>query len=198
MKSRILAALMGGALCVIISASTATAQRSVSSRYDGQALRYESSWGSARIIRGADGPLVGTAGWFRSFDVKKVVSGPPPARAEARVYQSNSFRASVVEILGATTTVVGVALAANGSNNAATPILIIGGVGAMVGGAQLFHTAYSALSRSLWWYNQVVVLASLSPPPAPVAIPTRESDQGQKNQNPESCNRSCEQADQAP
>src|SRR5258705_2882727 len=100
MKSRILAALMGGALCVIIPASTAAAQRSDSSRYDGQALRYESSWGSAKIIRGADGPLVGTPGWFRSFDVEKLVSCSPPPLAEAHVYTSNSFRASVHGTLG--------------------------------------------------------------------------------------------------
>ena len=183
MKSRVFSALIASALCVIIPASRAAAQRSDSSRYDGQALRYEASWGSARIIRGADGPLVGTAGWFRSFDVEKLVAGSAPARAEARVYQSNSFRASVVNVLGATTTVVGVVLAANGSNNAATPILIIGGVGAMVWGAQQFHTAFSALSRSLWWYNRDVVRASLSPSPAPVAVPTRESEQGKRNQD---------------
>jgi len=185
MKSRIFSALIAGALCVIIQASTAAAQRSDSSRYDAQALRYESNWGSARIIRGADGPLVGTAGWFRSFDVEKLVSGSPAARAEARAYKSNSFRASLVGTLGATTTVVGVVLAANGSNNAATPILIIGGVGAMVWGAQQFHTAFSALSRSLWWYNRDVVRASLSPPPASVAAPAREGDQAKRNQDPE-------------
>jgi len=185
MRSRIISALIAGALCVITPASKAAAQRSDSSRYDGQALRYESSWGSAKIIRGADGPLVGTAGWFRSFDVEKVVAASPPARAEARVYKSNSFRASVVGTLGATTTVVGAVLAANGSNNAATPILIIGGVGAMVWGAQQFHTAFSALSRSLWWYNRDVVRASLSPPPAPVAVPTRETEQTKRNQHPE-------------
>ena len=185
MKSRILSALIVSAVCAIIPASTAAAQRSDSSRYDGQALRYESSWGSAKIIRGADGPLVGTAGWFRSFDVEQVVAGSPAARAEARAYKSNSFRASVVGTLGAATTVVGTVLAANGSNNAATPILIIGGVGAMVWGAQQFHTAFSALSRSLWWYNRDVVRASLALPPAPVAVPTRESEQGKRNQDPE-------------
>ena len=185
MKSRIISALIAGALCAIIPAANAAAQRSDSSRYDGQALRYEASWGSARIIRGADGPVVGTAGWFRGIDVEKVVAGSPAARAEARAYKMNSFRASVVETLGATTTVVGVVLAANGSNNAATPILIIGGVGAMVWGAQQFHTAFSALSRSLWWYNRDVVRASLSPPPAPVAVPTGQSEQAKRNEHPE-------------
>ncbi|HEV7838157.1 MAG TPA: hypothetical protein VGO75_08845 [Gemmatimonadaceae bacterium] len=185
MRARVISALAAGALCVIYPASTAAAQRSDSSRYEGQALRYESYWGSARIIRGADGPLVGTAGWFRSFDVEKLVAASPPARAEARVYKSNSFRASVIGIVGATATVVGVVVVANGSNNASSPVLIIGGVGAMVWGAERFHTAFSALSRSLWWYNRDLVRSSSFPSPAPVAVPTREGEQGKRNQHPE-------------
>ena len=185
MKSRTISALIASALCTAILTSTAAAQRSDSSRSDGQALRYEASWGSARIIRGADGPLVGTAGWFRSFDVEKVVAASAPARAEARVYKSNSFRASVVGVLGATTTVVGLALAANGNNNASTPILIIGGVGAMVWGAQHLNIAFSALSRSLWWYNRDMARSNLSALPAPVPVPARDTDQGKRNQHPE-------------
>src|SRR6476619_617638 len=128
MRSRIISALIAGALCVITPASKAAAQRSDSSRYDGQALRYESSWGNARIIRGADGPLVGTAGWFRDFDVEKVVASSAPARAEARVYKANSFRASVVGPIGALATLAGIVITANGSSNAASPMLIIAGV----------------------------------------------------------------------
>ena len=122
--------------------------------YDG-ALRFESFWGNAKIIRGADGPVVGTAGWFRSFDVEKVVATSPPALAEARVFKTNNFRGSVVGSIGALATVVGVVVAANGSN-AASPILIIGGVGAMGWGAQHLNTAVAALSRSLWYYNRDV------------------------------------------
>jgi hypothetical protein len=51
--------------------------------------------------------------------------------------------------------VVGVVAAVNGSN-AASPILIIGGVGAMGWGAQHLNTAVAALSRSLWYYNRDV------------------------------------------
>jgi hypothetical protein len=161
MKSRIFRALIAGASCIVVSASTAWAQRSDSTRgYEAQALRYESSWGNARIIRGADGPLVGTAGWFRSFDIETLVAASPPARAEARVYKTNNLRGSVIGTIGATATVVGVMLAANSSNNASSPILIIGGVGAMALGAQQLNTAFSALSRSLWWYNRDVVRQS--------------------------------------
>jgi hypothetical protein len=48
---------------------------------------------------------------------------------------------------------VGVIVTANRSNNAASPVLIIGGVGAMVWGAQHLSMSYSALSRALWRYN---------------------------------------------
>jgi hypothetical protein len=185
MKSGLIRALIVGASCTVTLVSTAMAQRIDSTRYDGQALRYESYWGSARIIRGADGPLVGTAGWFRSFDVEKLVASSAPARAEARVYKSNSIRASVVGTIGATAAVVGVALSANNSNNAATPILIIGGVGAMAWGAQHLHIAFSALSRSLWWYNRDLARPQLAPLPTPVPIPARQTEQGQRNKDSE-------------
>ena len=154
MKSRILSALILGVSCVFLTGSLAVAQSTDStSGYDGRALRYESYWGNAKIIRGADGPVVGTAGWFRSFDVEKVVASSPPALAEARVFKTNNFRGSVVGTIGALATVVGVVVAANGSN-AASPILIIGGVGAMGWGAQHLNKGIAALSRSLWWYNR--------------------------------------------
>ena len=155
MKSRIVVALLAGVLFAFGGATPVGAQSRDSTRgYDGQALRYESHLGRGRIIRGADGPLVGTVGWFSDFDVEKLVASSPSARAEARVYKTNNFRASVVTTIGAAATVIGVAVTANSSNNASSPILIIAGVGAMAWGGQHFKTAYSALSRSLWWYNR--------------------------------------------
>jgi hypothetical protein len=141
--------------CAIFGTPTAGAQSNDSTRgYDGQALRFESSWGNVKVIRGADGPVVGNIGWFRSFDVEKLVAASPSARAEARVYKTNNFRGSVVTTVGALAAAIGIVVVANSSNNASSPILIIGGVGAMGWGAQHFHAAYSALSRSLWWYNR--------------------------------------------
>lgn len=155
MNSRVYWAVIAGASCVVLGTTTAGAQSTDSTRgHEVQALRYESYWGNARIIRGADGPLLGTAGWFRGFDVEKLVAASPTAQSEARLYKTNNFRASVVGSLGATVAVIGIAVTANSSNNAASPMLIIGGVGAMVWSAQHFKAAYSALSRSLWWYNR--------------------------------------------
>ena len=47
--------------------------------YDAQALRFETHWGSADIIRGANGPVIGTVGWFGDFDVERLVASSPQA-----------------------------------------------------------------------------------------------------------------------
>jgi hypothetical protein len=122
--------------------------------YGAGALRFESSWGNVSIIRGADGPVVGTLGWFRDFDLTQLLASSPSAVADARAFQTNNFRGSLVGAIGATTTLIGVVVAANSSNNAASPVLIVGGVGAMVWGAQHLSMSYSALSRALWRYNR--------------------------------------------
>ena len=119
----------------------------------GQALRFESSWWSADIIRGADGPVLGTVGWFRDFDVEKLVQSSPRALAEARQFETNNFRGSLVSAIGATTLAIGVVVAANSSNNASSPILIIGGAGAIGWGLQHINRGYASLSKALWWYN---------------------------------------------
>jgi hypothetical protein len=158
MKSRMFLALIAGVLSLFSRATAVGAQSKDSTRgYESQALRFESNWGSGKIIRGADGPLVGTVGWFRSFDVEKLVARSPSAQAEARVFKTNNLRGSVIGSIGAAATVIGVVVVANSSNNASSPILIIGGVGAMAWSAQHFSRAYSALSRSLWWYNRDVI-----------------------------------------
>jgi hypothetical protein len=118
------------------------------------ALRFESNWGNVSIIRGADGPVVGTLGWFRDFDLKQLLASSPSAAADVRAFETNNFRGSLVGAIGATTTLIGVVVAANSSNNAASPVLVIGGVGAMLWGAQHLSMSYSSLSRALWWYNR--------------------------------------------
>lgn len=122
--------------------------------YDVRALRFESSLGKIRIIRGADGQLVGSGGWFRDIELEKLVASSPNAVSQARLYEKNNFRGSLVGTVGAVTSVVGLVLTTNSSNSAASPALIIGGVGAMVWGVQHVNMSYAALSRALWWYNR--------------------------------------------
>lgn len=124
--------------------------------YDTQALRIESSWGSAKIIRGAPGAILGTVGWFRDYDVEKLVESSPRAVADAHKFKANNFRGSVLTAIGATTVAVGIVVTANSSNNAASPMLIIAGAGVMAWGAQHINKGYDALSRSVWWYNRDV------------------------------------------
>jgi hypothetical protein len=165
MKSRIIWALIAVTTGAVATITPARAQSNDSTRgYDGQALRFESSWGSGKVIRGADGPVIANIGWFRSFDVEKLVAASPPARAEASIYKTNNFRGSVVATVGAAAAAIGVMVATNSSNNASSPMLIIGGVGAMAWGAQHFNAAYSALSRSLWWYNRDLARQAPSTP----------------------------------
>ena len=135
-----------------------TLQASDSSRgYDAQALRFESRWGSADIVRGAGGTVIGTVGWFRDFDVEKLVESSPHAVVEARAFKTNNFRGSLVGGLGAVTLVTGAILTANTSNNAASPILMVAGAGAVAWGASHLNAGYSALSRAMWWYNRDLV-----------------------------------------
>src|SRR5882762_203579 len=58
--------------------------------YAGDALRFESSWGNVSIIRGAEGRVVGTLGWFRDFDLTQLLASSPPAVADARVFQRDN------------------------------------------------------------------------------------------------------------
>ena len=137
------------------TARTGSASASDSSRnYDARALRFESHWGSADIVRGSNGAVIGTVGWFREFDVEKLVESSPRAVTEARDFQTNNFRGSLASGLGALTLVAGVVVASNSSNNASSPILIIAGAGAVAWGAQHLNQGYAALSRAFWWYNR--------------------------------------------
>jgi hypothetical protein len=136
------------------SSARAAAASDSSHSYDAQALRFESRWGKADIIRGANGPVIGTAGLFRDFDVAQLVGSSPQAAMEARAFKTNNFRGSLVGGLGAATVVVGAILTSNSSNNAASPILMVAGAIATAWGAQHLNIGYSALSRALWWYNR--------------------------------------------
>ncbi|HEY0529429.1 MAG TPA: hypothetical protein VGD02_11410 [Gemmatimonadaceae bacterium] len=122
--------------------------------YDTQALRLESHWGDYRVVKGKDGAVVGTVGLLRSFDVEKLVSRSPVAAAEARVYHANHLPGSIVGALGGVTFIAGLIMSSNSSNNASSPILVIAGAGAIGWSAQHLNTAYSALSRAIWWYNR--------------------------------------------
>ena len=122
--------------------------------YDSQSLRFESSWGNANIIRGAKGEVVGTVGWFRDFDVEKLVQSSPEAVAAAKDFRVSNYRGSLVSTIGATLVAIGLVVATHNSNNASTPVLIIAGVGGIGWGLVHINTSYAALSKAIWWYNR--------------------------------------------
>lgn len=122
--------------------------------YDARALRLESHWGRFQIVRGADGQVVGTAGVFRTANVEQIVAGSPRAETEAKIFRTNHRTGAVAIALGALTFTGGLIATTNSSNSAATPILMIGGLGGAVWGIRRLNTAYSSLSRAVWWYNR--------------------------------------------
>jgi hypothetical protein len=122
--------------------------------YGSQALRFESRWGSADIIRGGKGPVIGTVGWFRDSGIEKLLEPSPQAVTEAREFKSQNFRGSLIGGLGALTVVTGAIITSNSSNNASSPILIVAGAGAMFWGAQQLNRGFASLSRALWYYNR--------------------------------------------
>ena len=136
--------------------SAPTARTDSATVYDAQALRFESSWGSGNIMRGAKGEVVGTVGWFRSFDVEKLVQSSPQAAAAAKDFRVSNYRGSLATSIGAGLVAAGLIVAGNNSNNASTPVLIIAGAGGIGWGLTHINTSYAALSRALWWYNRDV------------------------------------------
>lgn len=122
--------------------------------YDAGALRFETRWGNVSILRGSSNTLIGTAGWFRDPGLEQMLSSSPRALREVRGYETQNFRGSLVGGAGALATAVGIVVAANGSNDASSPILVIAGVSGMIWGAQHLSMSYAALSRALWWYNR--------------------------------------------
>lgn len=127
------------------------------STYAARALRLESSWGNFRIVRGADGPVLGKTGLLRTVDVEKIVAGSRRAESEARLFQADHRPGSIVAALGALTFVGGVLASAKSNNNAATPALMVAGGIGMIWGARKLNSAYTSLSRAIWWYNRDLV-----------------------------------------
>lgn len=127
------------------------------SSYETRALRLESNWGNFRIVRGAEGLVVGTAGVLRAPNVEKIVAGSRRAESEARLFRANHRPGSIATTVGAVTFVAGAVAATSGVGSAATPVLMVVGVGGMVWGVRRLNTAYTSLSRAVWWYNRDLV-----------------------------------------
>lgn len=138
-----------------INAATAAAKPAENpNTYDARALRLESSWGHARILRGVDGLVVGTTGIFKTVDAEKIVAGSSRAETEAKLFRASHRPGALATAVGAVTFTVGLIAATNNANSAATPMLMIAGAGGMFWGGRQLNTAYASLSRAIWWYNR--------------------------------------------
>ena len=138
----------------IAAASPKKPAPTAESTYDSRALRLESDFGRIRILQGADGLVVGTAGVFKSANAEKIVAGSARAETEAKLFRESHRRGALSAAVGAVTLVVGIVASSSNANNAATPVIMIAGAGGMVWGARQLNSAYSSLSRAIWWYNR--------------------------------------------
>jgi hypothetical protein len=149
--SRSLLAIL--ALCFLLSEPTT--MNAQDRTYDGSALRLDVRFGDIRIVRGADGQVLGKVGVIGGADVTKIVAGSPQAVTEAREFQSN---------YGPGVATLGLGLVALGAsvgvshihdvNRGITTGLTLATVGLITYGGQRLQRAYNALARSLWWYNR--------------------------------------------
>ena len=123
--------------------------------YEQSALRLETNLGDVRIVRGTEGPVVGKIGVFRGDDVTQVVAASPNAVAEAREFQRNYRRGTIMLGLGLISLGASVGSSQiHDVNRAITTGLTIATFGLITYGGGKLQKAYNALHKSLWWYNR--------------------------------------------
>jgi hypothetical protein len=123
--------------------------------YDQNALRLEMNFGDERIVRGIEGTVVGKIGVFRGLDVTQVVAASPNAVAEAREFQRNYRRGTILLGLGLIS--LGASVGTSQMHDVGrgiTPGLTIATFGLITYGGGKLQRAYNALHKSLWWYNR--------------------------------------------
>ncbi len=149
---RLLLALCIGAHLIPGGPDVLTAQETT---YDENALRLEGHLGDVRIVRGAQGRVLGTIGVFRGIDVANIVSPSEHAVIEAKKFARDYGPGTWLAALGIAT--LGGAIGASqihDLNRGITTGLTLAGTALIVYGAGRLENAYNALSRSIWWYNR--------------------------------------------
>jgi hypothetical protein len=123
--------------------------------YDDNALRLEGHIGDVRIVRGAQGTVLGKIGVFRGVDVVKLVSPSEKATIEAKNFAHEYGPGTLLTSLGIAT--LGAAIGVSrihDINSSITTGLMLAATGLIVYGGGRLESAYNALSRSIWWYNR--------------------------------------------
>ena|ERR1700674_2721906 len=130
-----------------------TAQEGTS--YDDNALRLEGHVGDVRIVRGAQGTVLGKIGVFRGLDVAKLVSTSEKATIEAKTFAHDYGPGTLLTSLGIATLGAWIGVSRiHDVNQSITTGLLLAGSGLIVYGGGRLQNAYNALSRSVWWYNR--------------------------------------------
>lgn len=125
-----------------------------SGSYDARALRIETQMGEYRIVRGLEGPVVGKIGLFSRPDISALVAPSENAMREGREFNRNHGPGMLAGITGAAIFTFSVAASSAAGPNWGLTTGTVGGAMLMLYGAVRLDKAYSALSKSIWWYNR--------------------------------------------
>lgn len=125
-----------------------------SGSYDAKALRIETQMGEYRIVRGLEGPVVGKIGLFSRPDVAALVAPSENAMREGREFNRNHGPGMLAGITGAAIFAFSLAASNAAGPNWGLTTGTVGGAMLMLYGAVRLDQAYSALSKSIWWYNR--------------------------------------------
>jgi hypothetical protein len=110
--------------------------------------------GEYRIVRGLDGPVVGKIGLFTRPDVASLVAPSENAMKEGREFNRNHGPGMLAGITGAGIFAFSLAASKAAGPNWVLTTGTVGGAMLMLYGAVRLDKAYSALSKSIWWYNR--------------------------------------------
>lgn len=146
------------AACVLAGGGTMQAQEeSEAVEYDARALRVENSWGKRLLVRGRDGTVVGNIG-SRGFDLPAALASSPNAVREAKEFKRESERGWTILSLGVLAWGVGGGVARMDDIDPVVSIsawsAVAAGTAMMFYGGVSLNKAFTALSRSIWWYNR--------------------------------------------
>ena len=128
--------------------------------YDSCALRVEDGWFSRKLLRGPDGMVVARLG-LGGPSLASVVQLSDSAAAHARRYQTAQRVGVTLTAVGSVATIAAVVVLNQQDRDVRDQALAvnIGGLAVWVVGNTFLYKARRELSRSLWWYNRVVLEA---------------------------------------
>ena len=135
-------------------------EKSEVTEYDTRALRVENSWGKRLLVRGIDGSVVGSIG-SRRFDLSAALASSPDAVREAKAFERYSARGWNILSLGVLAWGVGGGVARMDNVDQVVSVsawtAVAAGTAMMFYGGVTLNKAFTALSRSIWWYNRDLV-----------------------------------------